>query len=108
MSQKYLSLHAAYSISSTPTFIMSSLPTFLFNSKVYTVDTVNQPALWRMRRATWYQKIHDVIILVRTGGTTLDTTDDIVDTEIFHLIFTLEEGWIKVDINTGKNILNML
>ena len=106
MSQPDLSLHAAYSISSTSTFIMSSLPTFLFNNKAYTIDMMNQPGLWRMNDMTWYQKIHDVIILARTDSP--DTTGPWLDVELYHLIFTLEEGWVKVDINTGKNILNML
>ena len=82
---------------------MNNPVTFRYNNKQYTVDTVNQPGLWRNNAMTWYQFVFPHIICAREiypNNTNPGPT-------LFYLIYTREENWLQVDVNTGLNVVNI-
>jgi hypothetical protein len=86
---------------------MTNPVTFKYNNKNYTVDQDNQPGLWRQNAMTLYQFIFPHILLARELGiSTFPNCDDCK--ELFYLIYTREEDWLRVDLSTGKNIVNIL
>ena len=84
---------------------MSNPVTFQYVNKVYTVDTVNQPGLWRQNAMTWYQFVFPYVLLAREVSNNPNFEDG---KELFFLIYTREEDWLWVDLETGKNIVNIL
>ena len=76
--------------------------TFKSGNKIFTVDTVNQPNLWRSNAMTWYQFVFPYLIVANRVMTNVETLGPV----LFYLIFTQEAGWVEVDVNTGKTVIN--
>ena len=82
---------------------MNNPVTFTYNNKQYTVDTVNQPGLWRNNAMTWYHFVFPHIISAQQLYLPTMTSGPI----LYYLIYTREEDWLQVDVNTGSNIVNL-
>lgn len=84
---------------------MSVPVTFQYHNKVYTVDEDNQPGIWRLNAMTWYQALFPFILIAREVRNIQDVENG---RELFFMIFTREEKWVSVDLNTGRNVINII
>lgn len=82
---------------------MNNPVTFRYNNKDYTVDTVNQPGIWRNNAMTLYQFVFPHIISAQQLYLPTMNSGPI----LFYLIYTREEDWLQVDVNTGLNVVNI-
>ena len=82
------------------------MATFKHENKMYTVDTVNHPGLWRQNAMTVYQFVFPYVILA-TEITVQPNVGITYGTKLFYLIFTRESNWLQVDLNTGDNLVNI-
>jgi len=78
--------------------------TFTHENKTYTVDTVNQPGLWRQNAMTLYQFARPFII-VASEVDVLPNVGITSGAKLFYLIFTRESNWLQVDMATGDNLM---
>ena len=84
--------------------------TFQYENKTYTIDDDNHPGLWRQNAMTIYQFVFPNIIQaynMSTPSTNINSTN-MCGEELFFLIYTREEDWLRVDLNTGHNIVNII
>ena len=65
----------------------------------------NQPGLYRQNAMTLYQEIYTFCILASEIST---DPNIIAGNPLFYLLFTKEDWWVKVDITTGENIINII
>lgn len=82
---------------------MNNPVTFKYDNKQYKVDTLNQPRLWRNNAMTLYQFVFPYIICARE----IFSNNINPGLSLFYLIYTCEEGWLQVDVNTGANVVNI-
>ena len=89
---------------------MTNVITFQHENKTYTVDDDNQPGLWRQNAMTIYQHIFPTVIHAYSMSTATTNTNNMnmCGDELFFLIYTREENWLRVELTTGYNIVNIL
>ena len=101
---RWASAKSKFSTMTTNNPLLST--TFKYENHIYTVDTVNQPGLWRQNAMTAYQFVFPYIILA-TEITVQPNVGITNGPKLFYLIFTRENHWLPVDVNTGENLVNI-